>query len=198
MKDLKTQWLYQNYANLRPYRGQYIAYDENGIIGHHEELLKLLSRIKLPSDQFRIYYVPKEFDWYQINMLKILPVHQSEWKPMYKVTLQVENNEPLVFDMLVDSGADISVISYDTGIALGLKETPGEILEHAAGIGGVISFALRRIQFSIDGYAFDAPVAWIQNQYTKDLILGREVVFDLFNITFKQADQAIIFQLRTL
>ncbi len=99
-------------------------------------------------------------------------------------------------EMLVDSGADISVISYEIGLALGLQVAEGEIFKNAAGIGGVISYALRQISFTIDGHELAAPVAWVQNQYTKDIILGREIVFDQFNVEFKQADEEIIFRKR--
>jgi hypothetical protein len=37
------------------------------------------------------------------------------------------------------------------------------------------------------------PVAWVQDSTFTDVILGRAVVFDLFDITFKQAEETIIF-----
>ena len=196
IQDLKTKWLYDNYAQLRVYEGQYIAHDEKGIISHDESLSVVLKKARLTGKDFYVYFVPKNFDLAQINMLKILPVSKNLWKPTYPVTLQIGQHEPITTEMLIDSGADISVISYDTGISLGLKETEGEVFEHAAGIGGVIAYAMRRIQFTIDNVQFEAPVAWVQNQYTKDVILGREVVFDIFDVEFKQKDRQIIFKRR--
>ena len=50
---------------------------------------------------------------------------------------------------------------------------------------------------TIDEQSFIAPVAWLQsNTGGEQLFLGREVVFDKFNIEFRQADEQIIFTWR--
>lgn len=50
---------------------------------------------------------------------------------------------------------------------------------------------------TIDGHTFIAPMAWLQNNKGgEQLLLGREVVFDKFNIEFRQADEEIIFTRR--
>ena len=50
---------------------------------------------------------------------------------------------------------------------------------------------------TIDGHSFIAPVAWLQTKTGgEQLLLGREVVFDKFNIEFRQADEQIIFTCR--
>jgi Aspartyl protease len=196
MQDLKTKWLYDNYPKLGRFKGQYIAHNEKGIIASNFDILLLLKEVKPLNIPHYICYIPQDFEKYQINMLKLLPVNKNEWKPVYPVKLQLGEHPPLQLEMLVDSGADISVIPYDTGIALGLQSVEGEIFEQAAGIGGVISYALRKITLEIDGFPVLCPIAWIQNQYTRDLILGREVVFDVFDIEFKQKDEEIIFKKR--
>jgi hypothetical protein len=48
----------------------------------------------------------------------------------------------------------------------------------------------------IDNYTFSAPVAWLQNKDCQEVLLGREVVFDLFDIEFKQAEENILFKYR--
>lgn len=95
--------------------------------------------------------------------------------------------------MLVDSGADFSVISKISGTKLGFKLAESEQKLIAYGIGGTIEYVLRRIQFNINDHNFYAPVAWLQSSDNDEMIIGREVVFDLFDITFKQADEEIIF-----
>ncbi len=196
MKDLKTKWLYENYSKLGSFSGQYIAHDEHRVIASNLNFLLLLEQVKQLKIPYNICYIPKEFDKYQVNMLKLLPLSKNEWKPMYSVTMRLGTHQPLHMEMLVDSGADISVIPFDTGLALGLQVVEGEILEQAAGIGGVISFALRQITIEIDGFEIQCPVAWIQNQYTRDIILGREVVFDKFDIEFRQTEKAVEFKWR--
>lgn len=196
MKDLKTQWLYDNYPKLKSYSGQYIAHDEQRVIASNPSILLLLETVKALNDTFYICYIPQNFEKYQINMLRLLPVNRNEWKPMYPVTMRLGAHPALRLEMLVDSGADISVIPFDTGIALGLQAVEGEVFEQAAGIGGVISYALRQLSIEIDGHEVHCPVAWIQNQYTRDLILGRDVVFDQFDIEFRQADKVVEFKWR--
>jgi hypothetical protein len=51
---------------------------------------------------------------------------------------------------------------------------------------------------TIDDQVFIMPVAWLQEELRniEDMILGREVVFDKFNIEFRQAEERIIFTWR--
>jgi hypothetical protein len=53
------------------------------------------------------------------------------------------------------------------------------------------------VEIELDGHIFTAPVAWAQTDFCEEILLGREVVFDLFDIEFKQADETIIFKRRT-
>jgi tRNA threonylcarbamoyl adenosine modification protein YjeE len=64
-------------------------------------------------------------------------------------------------------------------------------------IGGRVEYVLRNIEMTIDEHSFIATVAWLQtNTGGEQLLLGREVVFDKFNIEFRQADEQIIFTWR--
>ena len=46
----------------------------------------------------------------------------------------------------------------------------------------------------INAHKLTIPVAWIQTEGIKDLIIGRDVVFDYFDIEFKQRLEKIIFK----
>ena len=48
----------------------------------------------------------------------------------------------------------------------------------------------------INGTKLTIPVAWLQNQNSTDVIIGREIIFDKFDIEFKQKDELIIFKIR--
>ncbi len=100
--------------------------------------------------------------------------------------------------MLVDSGADLSVISLKTGQELGLALADAEQTLLAQGVGGTANFVLRSLTMSIDEHVFNLPVAWLQEEvrHIEDMIMGREVVFDKFNIEFRQAEERIIFTWR--
>ncbi len=63
-------------------------------------------------------------------------------------------------------------------------------------IGGTVEYVLRQVEMTIDGHNLMVPTAWIQNNIADVMLLGREVVFDKFNIKFRQADEEIIFTKR--
>jgi hypothetical protein len=99
--------------------------------------------------------------------------------------------------MLVDSSAELSLISLKLGQYLGYALADSESTLLAETIGGKVEYVLRNVEIIIDGYSSIAPVAWLQtNTGGEQLLLGREVVFDRFNIEFRQADEQIIFTWR--
>lgn len=80
---------------------------------------------------------------------------------------------------------------------MGFTVSLGEELETGTGVGGEIEYVNRSIELTIDGHAFRATVAWILTENTNaPLLLGREVVFDLFDIKFIQAEERIEFEWR--
>lgn len=99
--------------------------------------------------------------------------------------------------MLVDSGAEVSLISLKVGLDLGYALADSESTFVAETIGGRVEYVSRNVEMTIDGNTFIAPVAWLQtNTGAEQLLLGREVIFDKFNIEFRQADEQIIFTWR--
>jgi hypothetical protein len=82
------------------------------------------------------------------------------------------------------------------GMILGYELAVAERLSQAEGIGGYVEYALREIEIQLDAHTFTAPVAWMQTDAYQDILLGREVVFDLFDVEFKQAEEKIIFKKR--
>ena len=52
--------------------------------------------------------------------------------------------------MLIDSGADFSLIRFQAGKELRLSRSNEEVLLIARGIGGSISYLLRRVRLVID------------------------------------------------
>ena len=100
-------------------------------------------------------------------------------------------------EVLVDLGADLCVIPLSLGKDFGLMLTDLEVPLEAAGIGGSVSFVLRKLNYEIDGHLIkNVPTAWILDEDCDDIILGREVIFDAFDIEFKQAEETINFTYR--
>ncbi|MCP4347741.1 MAG: hypothetical protein GY795_19740 [Desulfobacterales bacterium] len=191
------KWLHENRHKMEQYRNQYIAYNANGVIANGKELEKVLESVNKSGKPFAIYFVPR----HSASSVVILPVRlrsvsRHEWKPNYLVRLKHGDIE-IPATMLVDSGADFSVISKKTGRDLGYALADAEQTLVAHGIGGTADYVLRNIEMTIEGHSFTAPVAWIQDDNCIDeMILGREIVFDKFNIEFRQAEEKILFYWR--
>jgi hypothetical protein len=72
--------------------------------------------------------------------------------------------------------------------------TDGDPVLQADGIGGSVKYVFKNIEITIDNYTLNAPFAWVQDTNCNDFIIGREVIFDVFDIEFKQADETIVFK----
>lgn len=195
-----NDWYKANYRNrsLKKYRGQWIAYTNKGVISHDQDYRKMKDGI--PYDTPTLSYViarihESEF----IEPVKFYPVRMRtlkshDWQPKYEVLLKFQHTVTVNF--LVDSGAELSLITKKLGEDLGYNKGSEEINNKAEGVGGSIEYLLRQVEIQLDGHIFTAPVAWAQSDFCEEILLGREVVFDLFDIEFKQADEMIVFKWR--
>ena len=193
-KYAMLQWLNRNrHQLLSSYKNQYVAYNANGLIAHSENLQKVLEQANSCQEDYLIYLVPK-----RTASIQILPIHfrsvvRHEWLPNYSVKLKHQEYE-IAATMLVDSGAEVSLISHKTGQDLGYALADSESTLLAETIGGTVEYVLRNVEMTLDEHTFVAPVAWLQTDTGgEQLLLGREVVFDRFNIEFRQAEEKIIF-----
>lgn len=89
------------------------------------------------------------------------------------------------YDMLVDSGADVSLITKKVGEELGLEIISEREIDSLKGIGGEIPVVYKYLYFIIGDYTVRAKVGWAM---TNDipLVLGREDIFDTFRVEFLQ------------
>lgn len=127
--------------------------------------------------------------------LRMRSLKSHDWQPRYELPLKVQSSERV--EMLVDSGSEQSSSAKQRGEDLGCSRTAGESISKAEGVGGSIEYLLRDIERELNGHTFTAPVAWAPTDFCDEILLGREVVFDLFDIEFKQADEMIIFKWRS-
>ena len=65
------------------------------------------------------------------------------------------------------------------GIDLGYHKLPEEINNKGESVGGIVEYLLRNIEMEIDRNHFSAPVALLQTMDCDEILIGREVVFDL-------------------
>lgn len=192
------QWLNRNRRMLfKLYPNQYVAYTADKLIAHSENLQEVLTLAKATGEPFLLYLVPRKTSAsIRIHPILFRVVTRHDWEPNYHVKLKHKNHE-IQAAMLVDSGAELSLISLKVGQDLGYALADAESTLLAETIGGTVEYVLRNLEFTIDGHSFLAQVAWLQqNMEVDQLLLGREVVFDKFNMEFRQADEQIIFTWR--
>lgn len=127
-KQEMLKWFNKNRRKLLElYPDQYVAYNENGIIGHSENLKEILSIVEKAGlkDHYLIYVVPKGNPNLQILSIRLRSVISHEWQPTYAVKFKNKDQE-IETSMLVDSGADITLISLKVGQDLGFYLAEGE------------------------------------------------------------------------
>ena len=196
-------WINENKELLLNYKGNWIAYTyETGLLAYGKTLREVIEQAEKSTKDFIIWHVNEHF-----GQPRVLPIRMARnsvytirdeshyWVPEYPVTLQVGKNK-LVQNMLVDSGSDFTLIPYETGKELGFTALPEELRHKAYGVTGSFIFLEREITCIINDKKFMLPIGWLQELNTTDFILGREIVFDLFDIELKQADELVIFKTR--
>jgi hypothetical protein len=193
-----SEWLKNNRKKLSIYAGQWIAFNNKGVLVHNKSGHIALQQARETELDYILKYVhPLEVT----RVVRIVPIRirtlkNNHWQPDYPVELTTSKaTEKLV--MLVDSGADITVIPKWTGVDLGLQLAEDEYIEKAEGVNGSVEYVVRNLTFNIDGHTFKAPVGWLQTDDVEDILLGREVVFDVFDVEFKQAEELILFKKRS-
>ncbi len=192
------EWLKNNRKELANYAGEWIAFNNSGVIVHNKSGRIVAKEARLTQLDYVLKYVhPFEIP----RVIRILPIRirslkNNKWQPDYSIALGTSKiTEKL--SMLVDSGADISIIPRWTGEDLGLKVDENDYIEKAEGVNGTVDYVIKNLTFNIDGHVFKAPVGWVQTEDVEDILLGREVVFDLFDVEFRQTDEEIIFKRRS-
>lgn len=121
-----------------------------------------------------------------------LPSIGLKWIPTAIVTLSTDNNK-FTCEMLVDSGADITLIPRKFGEELGLNFKEDEVKE-IRGIGeGTVPYIISKLKMTIGKYTFPVRIGWALIEEIP-FILGRLDVFDKFNIEFKQSSRITIFR----
>jgi len=84
--------------------------------------------------------------------------------------------------MLVDSGAELSLITKKLGRDLACAKAGGEINSKAEGVGASIEYLLPEVEIELEGHTFTDTVAWSQTDDCEEILLRRKVVFDLSDI----------------
>jgi Family of unknown function (DUF5678)/Aspartyl protease len=192
-----NNWVNDNRALLKGYIGKWIAYTENGLIASADTIDAVIEKANEIDQKHVVFFVnPNYFQGVRFRPIHFRSIVLNDWLPLYQVELRF-NTVKIQVPMLIDSGADGSLITYSTGLKLGLSVADGETRQTSKGIGGgEISYVWRDIDVTIAGHALTIPMAWILSGENQEEIIGRHGIFDAFDIEFKQADQEILFKKR--
>ncbi len=190
------EWYRSHWQELKEYVGEWVAYSKDGVVAHDPDYLTMISEVKLDPLE---YIIERIYENEFVEPIKFYPVRfrtvkASNWQPKYFVTFRYQTARQL--NILVDSGADFCLMPKQLGINLGYKVGNEEVMSKAEGVGGEVDYVLRRVELSIDSHTLTVPIAWLQTDDAVECLLGREVVFDNFDIEFKQRDRQIIFKYR--
>lgn len=188
-----NNWVNNNKILLQQYRGMWVAFNETGIIAFNSQLSTLRQQLEKSQQTLSFYRVPEQFGKFMFRPIHFRSVFFHDWQPLYQVQISFES-KVIYIPMLIDSGADGSLITYETGLELGLSVAKGESRQESHGIGGgKISYVWRDLEITIDGNTITAPVAWILEGSGQENIIGRQVVFDAWNIEFRQSEEKVLF-----
>lgn len=122
----------------------------------------------------------------------VIPDIGVKWIPTAIASIELANKK-FTCEMLVDSGADITLIPRKFGEQLGLTFDKVEVKE-VRGIGeGVVPYVVRKVKLIIGKYTFPVRIGWALIEEVP-FILGRLDIFDKFDIEFRQHSRLTIFR----
>ena len=110
--------------------------------------------------------------------------------PLIPITLIKENVE-IDTDALIDSGANISVFREEIAECLEIVIEDGEEIL-LQGLGGRIVGYIHELKIRVDDEEFPCKVVFSKELTVGLNILGREVFFEYFQITFNERGKEVI------
>jgi hypothetical protein len=197
--ETADNWTSKVLKNLPHYERKFIVHTDTEVLFDSTDMLEANKwRIAYQNenglgDVMSLYFVPRHFGEVRIRMLKVRSILTGQWEPMYPVLFKLDDGSSMNFNMLVDSGADISFISKNIGEQLGLTKAPHETVETAFGVGSRLSYLNRTLNVKIDDTELSVRFLWSQDEGVDDIILGRLDVFDRFDVLFSQKKRKVIF-----
>lgn len=107
------------------------------------------------------------------------------YRPIAKVGLRDASGELFELSMLVDSGADITILSKRIGDIMGVDVEQGETKVFRGIVGEMIAY-VHKIPLSINGKEVETRVAFALSEVPN--LLGRLDIFKNFEISFRKEE----------
>jgi len=108
-------------------------------------------------------------------------------RPIADVIVEFNGNQ-IEVPMYIDSGADITLLPFTMGKALGFKEEADEIKQMKGISGAGVPFVAKTISIFLSNERIEAKIAWSMVEDVPPL-LGRMDVFPRFKILFDEANE---------
>lgn len=113
-------------------------------------------------------------------------------RPVAELHIKDKSNVWRAINMYVDSGADISIIRRDFGELFGHDVKKGRKIE-LKGIGEAIVIAyIHKMDLLVGKHEIKVEIAIAENDKVPN-VLGRKIIFDIFEIQFKNIKQCTQF-----
>ena len=192
--QLRKAWQKEIYSNPQ-LLGKVIAIHDEKIVFVASNYREAIAHFSKKNISYSLFKVPRNFYRLRVLSFRIKSLKRHPWVPTYPVKFHFDEGCQKE-EMLIDSGADISLINYEFGKLLGFEKSPHATILEAEGVGGNVPYLLRNTTIEIEGFQFENIFAWLQDEQVDEMIIGREIVFDLFDIEFKQAEEIILFKRR--
>lgn len=121
--------------------------------------------------------------------------HEAGEKVKTPATLVTFVGPKATFDIIciIDSGADISILSKETAEVLGISLS-GK-MEYSYGVGGKVQTVPSHVEIRIghgqEVYKDTIPVRVVLDPYDMPPLLGRKGFFELYEVTIKEKKQRV-------
>ncbi len=114
-------------------------------------------------------------------------------RPVADVVLE-RNKFRVEIPMYIDSGADISMIPFRFGRALGFKQERADIIREIKGISGAgVPYIIKEVTLLLNGKRLKVKIAWALVEEVP-MLMGRMDIFDKFRIVFDKKKGWIDFE----
>jgi len=114
-------------------------------------------------------------------------------RPVAEVILEKEGFA-VGMPMYVDSGADVSMIPFRFGKALGFRQEEDDVIRELKGVGGAsVPYILKSATLVLNGKRLDIRIAWALVEEVP-MLMGRMDIFNKFRVIFDEKQGWIDFE----
>jgi hypothetical protein len=114
-------------------------------------------------------------------------------RPIAEVILE-KDSSAVGMPMYIDSGADISMIPFRFGRALGFRQEENDVIRELKGVGGAsVPYILKGVTLVLNGKKLNIKIAWALVEEVP-MLMGRMDIFDKFRVIFDERNGWIDFE----